>query len=385
MTNRKTTIARIENEFIFNAQYQLTAREQKVMLYLISNINPLGSSFNIQIIPLKEIKNILITKRSGSFYDEMLEFSARISTKQIVFDSEIKLKGKKMKGFINWFQSIVPIHNDQGAICLQFQFSNLLEPFLLELKEYTQINYLEALPLKSSFSIRMLQIFKAHRNKMAKHQKKSKLSYGLEELKTLLGVGDKYKQWRDFNKNVVQVIEKELNRDTSIKVKAIPTRKGRKVVGIVFEFSNKALKFPTKATQEPITASLSFDFLTFAQLKAHKLLVEYSVTDDIALEMINRVGGSEIAGFEDWYFEKVIGIFEAKTNQEGEAAKAGTLVNWFLKKKIFEQGDHFATLMERLQARKKQLQKEQSDAWTNRLLARNMTSEEFKKRIKKYK
>ena len=95
--------------------------------------------------------------------------------------------------------------------------------------------------------------------------------------------------------------------------------------------------------------------------------------------MLSRVGGSEINGFEDWYFEEVISIFESKTKQEGEAAKAGTLVNWFLKKKIFEQGDMFAKIMERLQTRKKKLQQKRRDAWENRLLARDMTSEEFKR------
>jgi len=116
-------------------------------------------------------------------------------------------------------------------------------------------------------------------------------------------------------------------------------------------------------------------------MKGFNWLVAYGINDGIALEMLNRVGASEIQGFEDWYFEEVTKIFESKTDQPVGPARAGTMVNWFLKKKIFEQGDHFATIMERLQIRKKELQNTRLDAWENRLLAKTMTSGEFTKRF----
>ena len=64
-------------------------------------------------------------------------------------------------------------------------------------------------------------------------------------------------------------------------------------------------------------------------------------------------------------------------------ADQGALVNWFTKKKIFEQGDHFATIMERIQARKKKIQVERPDAWDNRLLAKGKTWQEFEAKVKK--
>lgn len=112
----------------------------------------------------------------------------------------------------------------------------------------------------------------------------------------------------------------------------------------------------SKQRYPTLPSKLSIDALSFAQLKALKLLTNYQVTLEIALEMISRVLGSELKGFEDWYFEEVIQIFEAKTIQKKTTAKTGTLVNWFLKKQVFEQGDHFAVIMERLQKRKKALQ-----------------------------
>ena len=107
-------------------------------------------------------------------------------------------------------------------------------------------------------------------------------------------------------------------------------------------------------------------------------MTRYGIKIQLALDMVVNVQSSEIIGFQDWYFEEVLTIFESKTNQTTAAAKAGTLVNWFLKKQIFEQGDHFAVIMERLQDRKKKLQTEQNQIWDNRIMAKGITAETFR-------
>jgi len=112
-----------------------------------------------------------------------------------------------------------------------------------------------------------------------------------------------------------------------------------------------------------------------------KQLINYSIQEQVALELLSRVGGSESTGFEDWYFETAIQLFESKTRQQTPAAKAGTFVNWFIKKKVFEQGDMFAKIMERLQERKKELQSTRPDAWQNRLLAKTITYQAFKEQL----
>ena len=239
MREQNLSIARLENDFIFNAQYQLTAREQKIMLFLISNINPNEPNFEVQIISLKKLESVIMTKRSGSFYDEILEFSTRISTKQIIFDSTIGINKKKIKGIINWFGSILPVHNDNGEVCLEFIFSEKLKPFLLQLKEYAQIDYQEVLPLASSYSIRMYKVFKAFRQKMSKHQKRSKLRYELLDLKKLLGIEDKYPIFSNFRIKVLELFLREINGLTNIGVEMRMIKKGKTIVALEFEFWDK--------------------------------------------------------------------------------------------------------------------------------------------------
>lgn len=388
MSDSKLPIARIDNTFVYNARYQLSAREAKVMLYLISKIDPIKQSqLNEQTISVKELEAILKGdgKKWGGLYEEMRTFQDRMMGRTITMPTDIEIDGKSFPGKMNWFQYISPVRMDDGTIGMRFLFSQPLQPALLNLKEYVGVELLEVIPLKSSFSIRMFQIFRAHRNRLAKYQKKSHLRYEIDELKSLLGVDQKYEDYGNLKKRVLQPLETEISQHTSIKVTWKGIKKGRNVEEIEFEFWDKGSRQATPH-QKDLFEGLKFEEMSYAQIKAFDRLVAYSVQDNIAIEMIGRVGGaSEVVGFEDWYFEEVIKIFEAKTQQVEEDAKAGTIVNWFLKKKIFEQDDHFATIMERLNIRKKELQNKSPESWDNRLVAKTITAQAFLKTLKNKK
>jgi plasmid replication initiation protein len=380
-------IARIDNTFVYNARYQLSAREAKVMLYLISKIDPIKQSqLNEQTISVKELEVILKGdgKKWGGLYEEMRTFQDRMMGRTITMPTDIEIDGKSFPGKMNWFQYIAPVRMDDGTIGMRFLFSQPLQPALLNLKEYVGVELLEVIPLKSSFSIRMFQIFRAHRNRLAKYQKKSHLRYELEELKSLLGVDSKYEDYGNLKKRVLQPLETEISEHTSIKVTWKGIKKGRNVEEIEFEFWDKSIR-TTSPQQKDLFEGLKFEEMTYAQTKGFDRLVAYGVQDNIAIEMVGRVEASEMIGFEDWYFEEVIKIFESKTQQVEEDAKAGTIVNWFLKKKIFAQDDHFATIMERLNVKKKELQTKSPESWDNRLLAKTITAQAFLKTLKNKK
>ena len=371
-------LARIENDFIFNAQYQLTAKEQKIILLLIANINPVKQkNFQTQTISVKALKNVIMGgSTKGSFYQEIKKLAFRLVKKGIMFDTEVLIEGRKFPGYVNWFQAVSPIKNDNGEVFLEFLFSEKLKPFLLELRQYVQIDIQQLTNLSSGFSIHLFQIFQAKRNQMLKYQQQTKLLYLLPELKKTLGIQNKYADWRNFKRKVIDLAVREINQHTNIKVDFKIIKKNGQVFSLEFAIEDSKNK---KAKDSPtLSAKLNVETLSFAQLKALKILTDYRITQELALEMINRALGSEIKGFEDWYFEEIIQIFENKTNQITANSKTGALVNWYLKKKIFEQGDHFAVIMERLQERKKQLQNEKTTAWENRLIAKTMSAEDFR-------
>lgn len=384
---KNNLVARIENRFVFHAQYQLSAREQKVILFLIANMDPKKQSrFHEQVISVKELEHILKNDEEakwGGLYQEMREFTKRIRNKGIEFDTDIEIDGKKFPGYINWFQSVEPIKMDSGEVAISFLFSEKLKPFLIDLNEYARINYLEAAPLKSSYAIRMFQIFKAARGRMQKHEEVSTMEYEVEQLKSVLGIPGKYDDFRNFRRRVLDVIYEEVNEHTNIILHPIRFKRGGRVIAkVVFKFGDRQPapeglpkgRFPE---MEPTVTDL--EKLTKSQLLAFSKLTDFGVKAGIALwQMLPKVTGSEFSGFEDLYFEEAIAFFTTKTKQKTKAGMAGAFVKWFLELKVFEQGEQFSAIVERLQKRKKKLQAEKGGAaWENRLAARSMTANEF--------
>lgn len=378
-------VARIENRFIFHAQYKLSPREQKLILYLIANmdINKDKTRFYEQTVTVRELEKLLKsdTKKWGGLYKELKDLTKRIRNKGIEFDTNMVVDGQKFPGYINWFQSVTPMENEDGEVAIRFLFSEDLKPFLIDLNQYARINYTEAALLRSGFSIRMFQIFKAHRGKMREHERISELTYALEDLKKLLGLEDKYPDFRNFRRRVLKLVDREINEHTSINLQKIEFGRNsrRQIIRVTFVFSDKVEGSQNLKNFVPKDSHLNK--LTRARLIAYETLVKFGVEPGIAYkQLIPKVTSSEFLGFEDWYFQEVLKIFKAKGKRG-----VGAFVNWFLEKKVFEQGDQFARIMERVQARKKKLQIEQPEAWDNRLLAKKITWKEFEENDAKKK
>lgn len=384
MTQQSNKIARIENKFIFNAQYKLTAREQKVILYLISNIDPRRQErFHEQIISVKELESVLKAdgKKWGGLYEEMQGFTDRVLDKKIRFATDLEIDGQRFPGKINFFQSVIPVRNEKGEVALRFLFSEDLKPFLLQLNEYAQINRLEAAPMKSGHAIRMYQIFKAQRDRMRKHEKVSRIIYEVDTLKGVLGIAGKYKRFNSFRERVLDTITEEINTYTSIRLMDIEyVRNGnRQVTDLIFVVTDKERhEQPSHTPSNGPTEEELLKTFTKSQIRAFRLLVKRQILSGIAFKQVVpkiSAASSEFIGFEDWYVSIVWDIFEEKTNISGERAdeiKAGAFVNWLIRDNIFDQGDMFALIQERLAAKKKRAEQEDPKHWEERLAVKGV-------------
>lgn len=251
--NQKTQIARIENRFIFNAQYKLGVREQKVLLYLIANIDPNKDYFEECIVPVKDLEMILKSdgKKWGGIYQEMEKFCSEFIGRRITFDTAVMIDGKPFRGHVNWFQSVMPTYNEKKEVCVRFLFSSDLKPFLLQLKEYAQINRLEVAKMRSAYSIRLFQVFKAQREKFRRHRSIVEMSYELEELKKLLGASEKYDRFNNFRQRVLDVAQEEINSQTTLHVEMDFVRNSAKEVSHVkFKISDNTEKFGSEQSDQ---------------------------------------------------------------------------------------------------------------------------------------
>ena len=398
-------IAKIDNSFILNAQYRMTAKEQKILYYLISHLDPKNEKeFHTITVPIGEIEDTLRennTNKNGSFYEDIDRICKNFIRKEITFPSKFLLGNKRLNGYISIFQSIMPIEDENGQLCIEFSFSNKMSPFLLQLHHYVNIGVLEVVQMKNAHAIRMYSVFKSERDRMKEFTNVVTLSYELDELKAMLGIDNKYSSdyFKNFKVNVLDRIRDEINEKCPtmfVKYEYLKTR--RKVTGVVFSVYERKTTAGLLAEAQPVkekkaktdiksyTPSHSeIETLTRAKLKAYTILVEFGIFEGIAFKQIlTKIKGSEFDGYEDFFIEKAIQHFEKNAIQNTtKELKASTFVTWWTKNKIFSSGDVWADILEKLVKHKKQLQANNPSAFENRIIAKTMTNNQFKEYIKK--
>lgn len=385
-------IATIENEFVMKAHYSLSAVEQKLILYLASRINPLeDKEFHKQIVAIKDLEAIFLgadadTKKWGSVYSYMESVCDNLLSQTIRFVEPIVLneKTKVIKGGINWFQHILIIENEKKETSIEFKFSDMMKPFLLELNKYVKLNAFEVMSLRGKYSIRMYQIFKAERERTKKYKVESILEYDLIELRSLLGIGDKYTLMANLRRRVLEPIAKEINDySKEISVKFDYIKKRNNVTGVRFMITDKSSKVKEikEVKLNDFTPSdKDIASLTNAQYKAYMELIEYGVKEGIAFkQIIPTIKVGVITGFEDVFVKQAITYFNGKTTQKTKSAKAGAFVNWWVESKVFsDKADLYWKFHDYAYEHQKGLSPE---AKANRELAKNITREEFSKLI----
>lgn len=402
MNQNLEKVAKIENTFILNAQYKLTAKEQKVFYYLVTHLDPKNEKeFYTISVPLKHIEEILRDNddKYGSFYEKMEVLCDNLIAKSIKFPSNILINGKKLKERINFFSSIKPLIDETGQTVLQFSFSPDMSPFLLQLHHYVNIGIEEITPMSNTHAIRMYSIFKSEKDRLRGVKNVVTMKYFLEELKAILGIGDNYlgQNFSDFRIHVLDKIRDEINENTptmTINYEYLKTQ--RKVTGVTFNVSEKKVPKRIKA-EKPIKelriseniknyvpTEKQLDTLPRAKWQAYNKLLQFGVFAGIAYKRIlPKVVGSEFEGFEDFFIERAILHFEKNAIQNTtKELKASTFVTWWTKNKVFESGDVWADILEKLVKHKKQMHLKNPVALENRLAAKAMTNAQFEAYVK---
>ena len=398
-------VAKIENTFVLNAQYKLTAKEQKVFYYLVTHLDPKNEKeFYTISVPLKHIEEMLRDNddRYGSFYEKMEVLCDNLIAKSIKFPSNILINGKKLKERINFFSSIKPLIDETGQTVLQFSFSPDMSPFLLQLHHYVNIGIEEITPMSNAHALRMYSIFKSEKNRLKGVKNVVTMKYFLEELKAILGIGENYtgQNFSDFRIHVLDKIRDEINENAptmTVNYEYLKTQ--RKVTGVTFNVSEK--KIPKRIKVEKpikqlkiseniknyVPTEKQLDTLTRAKWQGYNKLLEFGVFAGIAYKRIlPKIIGSEFEGFEDFFIEKAILHFEKNAIQNTtKELKASTFVTWWTKNKVFESGDVWADILEKLVKHKKQMQTKNPGAFENRLVAKTMTKAQFENYVKEGK
>jgi plasmid replication initiation protein len=394
-------VAKIDNTFIVNAQYRMTAKEQKILYYLISHLDPKNEKdFNTISVPIRQIEEALkeSDKEWGGLYSEIDRLCMSLISKNIAFPTNVLVDGKPLRGRINFFSSIKPITDDNGQTLIEFSFSHSMKPFLLQLHHYVNIGVMEIVPMKNAHAIRMYSVFKSEKDRIKSIVNVFDMSYGLEELKTMLGIADKYQSeyFKNFKVNVLDKIKDDINTNVpSMSIDYTYIKTARKVTGVKFSVFDKKETVhveiqPTEETNQEVEfknyvpSEKELATLTRAKIKSYQILLEYGIFKGIAYKQIlPKIRGSEFEGFEDFFIEKAIQHFEKKSIQNTtKELKASTFVTWWAKNKVFEGGEVWADISEKLAKHKKEIQEKNPVVYENRIIAKAMTNGQFEEYMK---
>ena len=223
----------------------LTVREQKIVLAMVSEIQPSDEDFKEYRISLKNFNEMLGLKGKTK-YTEIKDIVKNLMGKTI----EIPRKNKGWL-LVHWVSSAEYI---DGEGVIELTFSPKLKPYLLQLKEYTSYRLSNILALNSTYSIRLFELMK-------KWEFLGNWEYPLEELRGKLGVEEgKYPKYSNFKARVLSRAVEEVNEKTDFHISFEEIKKGRSVARIKFSIKNirekeveilKEIKKPEQSKKAP--------------------------------------------------------------------------------------------------------------------------------------
>lgn len=213
-----------------------------------------------------------------------------------------------------------------------------------------------------------------------------------------------YDRFYNLEQRILKPAQAEINEKNDINFEYEPIRENpRNSKSQVVRIKFKIWKTENRVEQRQLSEGLSspvklgqkqFDFdtgyepseaeiaqLSRARFQAFNLLIDYGVFAGIAFkQLIPSIKGSNFEGFEDYFVQNAIGYFEKNAKQKTtKKMKASTFVKWWLHNRVFDiDSMAWSQICERVQAQKKELMDKNIDAYENRLMAKDMTEEQFR-------
>ena len=217
------------NVLIQRSRFSLSLQQQKIILYLISQVSPFDEDFKLYEFSISEFCRVCgIDETSGKNY-----YNLKAAIKEIRDKSIWVSLGDGRETTLAWIEKPY-INYREGTI--QIRLDRDMMPFLLQLKEnFTQYELIWTLHFKSKYTIRLYELIKSiHYHELKSYKKR----YTIEELKALLD-GERYQEYRDFKRRALVPAVNEINRYSDKTVSFEEVKRGRRVVAVEFTISSK--------------------------------------------------------------------------------------------------------------------------------------------------
>lgn len=217
---QKAVIAMQHNNLV-EAKYSMTLQQKRIMIWLVSQIQPNDMDFKEHILSIKKLMEIC--QLSGeSTYKEIKKITFSLIEKGIRI-IDISDPEQKREIQVSWLSSA-----DYYGGQVKLSFSPKLRPYLLQLKErFTSVNSLDLMQFKSIHAIRIYELLK-------QFQDIGERTLSIEEIKDCCGVKEKLKTYPNFEKKILLISQREMNEKSDIEFTFERVKKSRKIVAIRF-------------------------------------------------------------------------------------------------------------------------------------------------------
>ncbi|WP_077324117.1 replication initiation protein [Virgibacillus siamensis] len=215
---------------LIEARYKqpLTAREQKIILTMVSMIQPGDDDFYTYSISVKEFHDMLGLEGREK-YTEIKKIVENLMTKLIEIPEEDG--GWTLTHWVSVGRYI------SGEGMIKLKFDPILKPYLLELKRaFTSYKLSNILSLNSMYAIRLYELTK-------KWEKLDKFEISIVDFKEKMGIkAGTYAKYNHLKQRVLKTSINEVNNKTDIDVTFEEIKQGRKVAKLAFFIKRKNKK-----------------------------------------------------------------------------------------------------------------------------------------------
>ncbi len=226
INKERTELVVKSNEIIRNIRYSLSATEMKILAYVISKIVAEDTDLKkvrFRIYDYMEVAGL--NKIGGSDYRRLKK------SIQELRDKSWWIKEGNTETLFAWFDTA---KIDKNTKEVELTLSESLTPYLVQLKSnFSKYELINVLCLKSKYSIRLYEIFKSY-------LWLGKWEVKVEDLRTLINMSDRYKDFTEFKRNILNPSIREINKYTDLTVELTDTIKsGRSIDLLKFSIIEK--------------------------------------------------------------------------------------------------------------------------------------------------
>lgn len=211
---------------LIEAGYKLTLNEQRLVLAAVAQLDsrkPMPrQEFTITAAEFAKAFDIELKHA----YEAMEDASDRLFERDIrTYDEKAQVRGR-----FRWISG-VEYHDGEGKVTLGF--SPQIAPYLTMLHaRFTSYELKQVSRLGSAYAIRLYELLKQFNST-------GERTLSIERLRQRLELVDVYPRFYDLKRWVIEPAMKEINANTDLQVEWDAERKGRKVVGLYFVFSDQ--------------------------------------------------------------------------------------------------------------------------------------------------